>query len=140
MSAMVIPRRTPHLLLAGLLTLVLAVSGCGGKDKPAVCTDVTNLESSISAVTKVNVNQGALDQLKTALAQVQTDAQQLKTDAKAQYGTQIDAVDAAVTSVKTTVDAAIASPSATSLAAAIASLQGLKSALSGMQTAVKSTC
>lgn len=120
--------------------MLLAVSGCGGKDKPAVCTDVTNLESSVSAVTKIKIDQGALPELKTKLAQVQTDAAQLKTDAQSQYATEISAVDAAATSVKTTVDAAIATPNATTLAAAVASLQQLKTALSGMQSAVKSTC
>jgi hypothetical protein len=133
-------RPVPHLLVAGLLTLMLAVSGCGGKDKPAVCTDVTNLESSISAVTKIKIDQGALTELKTKLAQVQTDAAQLKTDAQSQYATEISAVDAAATAVKTSVDAAIATPNATTLAAAVASLQQLKTALSGMQSAVKSTC
>jgi hypothetical protein len=137
---MAIRRPAPHLLVAGLLTLMLAVSGCGGKDKPAVCTDVTDLESSVSAVTKIKVDQGALTELKTKLAQVQTDAAQLKTDAQSQYSTEISAVDAAATSVKTTVDAAIATPNATTIAAAVASLQQLKTALSGMQTAVKSTC
>ena len=119
---------------------MLAVSGCGGKDKPAVCTDVTNLESSISAVTKIKINQGALTELKTKLAQVQTDAMQLKTDAKAQFSTEVSAVDAAATTFKTALDAAVAAPSATTIAAVIASVPALTTALSNLQTAVKTTC
>ena len=137
---MVTRRPVPHLLVAGLLTLMLAVSGCGGKDKPAVCTDVTNLESSISAVTKIKINQGALTELKTKLAQVQTDAMQLKTDAKAQFSTEVSAVDAAATTFKTALDAAVAAPTATTIAAVIASVPALTTALSNLQTAVKTTC
>ncbi|MFZ2016842.1 MAG: hypothetical protein WAV00_23755 [Nocardioides sp.] len=137
---MVTRRPVPHLLVAGLLTLLLAVSGCGGKNKPAVCTDVTNLESSISAVTKIKINQGALTELKTKVAQVQTDATQLKTDAKAQFGTEVSAVDAAATTFKTALDAAVAAPSATTIAAVIASVPALTTALTNLQTAVKSTC
>jgi hypothetical protein len=137
---MVIRRPVPHLLLAGLLTLMLAVSGCGGKNKPAVCTDVTNLESSISSVTKIKINQGALEELKTKLAQVQTDANQLKTDAKSEFGTEISAVDTAATTFKTALDAAVAAPSTTTITAVIAAVPALTTALSNLQSAVKSTC
>lgn len=137
---MVARRPAPHLLVAGLLTLMLAVSGCGGKDKPAVCGDVDALQSSISALTDIKVQQGALPELKTKLAQVQTDAASLKTDASSEYGTEIDAVDAAATAVKSSVDAAIATPNATTIAAAVATLGQLKTALTGLQSAVKSTC
>jgi vancomycin resistance protein YoaR len=137
---MVTRRRIPHLLLAGLLTLMLAVSACGGKDKPAVCTDVTNLESSISAVTKIKIDQGALTELKTKLAQVQTDATQLKKDAQAEFGTEVDAVTAAASAFKTALDAAVAAPSTTTITAVIAAVPALTTALSNLQTAVKTTC
>jgi hypothetical protein len=137
---MVTRRPVPHLLLAGLLTLMLAVSGCGGKDKPAVCTDVTNLESSVSAVTKIKIDQGALEELKTKLAQVQTDVNQLTTDAKAEFSTEVSAVDTAAATFKTALDAAIAAPSTTTITALVAAVPALTTALSNLESAVKSTC
>jgi hypothetical protein len=133
-------RCVPHLLAAGLIAVSLTVSGCGGKDKPAVCGDVEALQSSVSALSGVKVEQGALPELKTKLAQVQTDAQKLKTDAESQYASQISAVDSAAKASKTALDAAVANPSTSTIAGLVATLPALKTALSNLESAVKSTC
>jgi len=137
---MVNRRPVPHLLAAGLIALSLTVAGCGGKDKPAVCGDVDALQSSVSALTDIKVDQGALDELKTKLAQVQTDAQQLKTDASSEFSSEISAVDSAASASKTALDAAVASPSTTTIATLVATLPALKTALSNLQSAVEGTC
>jgi hypothetical protein len=140
MAVMLTRRPASYLFATGLLTLTLTVAGCGGKDKPAVCGDVDTLQSSISSLTDIKVEQGALDQLKTKLTQVQTDAEQLKSDASSQFGTEITAVETAASGVKTALDAAVATPSASTIAAVVATLPALKTALSNLQSAVESTC
>jgi hypothetical protein len=140
MATMLTRRPASHLLAAGSLALALTVAGCGGKDKPAVCGDVDSLQSSISALGDIKVEQGALTDLKNAFSKVQSDASQLKTDATSQFSTQINAVDSAATSVKTTLDAAIATPSAATIAAVAAAVPALVTALDNLQSAVKDTC
>src|SRR5262245_35340123 len=110
MAGMVNQRLHAGLLVSGLLMTVLTVSGCGGKDKPAVCSDVDTLKSSVTALTDIKVDQGALDKLQSQLTQVQDDYAQLKSDAKSEFSSELSAVDSAAASAKSSVQAASADP------------------------------
>lgn len=125
---------------SGLLTAVLLLSGCGGNNSTPVCSDVDSLKSSVSALTSVKLQQGALPELKSKLAAVQQDFSQLKTDAKSQFSSQVDAVDSAYASFKSSLDAAIANPSATTVSAVGATLTPLKNSLTDLETAVDNSC
>jgi hypothetical protein len=127
-----------RLLASGLLVGALGLSGCGST--PAVCTDVDSLKSSVSALTDVKIQQGALTELQNKFAAVKKDFTQLKSDAKSQFGSEINAVTSAATAFKASLDAAIANPSATTLAAVSAAFQPLKTALTNLESAVKKTC
>jgi hypothetical protein len=140
MEGMVNQRVPASLLVSGLLTTVLVVSGCGGKNTPAICGDVDALKSSISALKDVKLEQGALSTMQSKLMQVQDDYSRLKSDAKSQYSSQLQAVDSASASLKTSLQAASADPSAANLAALAAPLQALSSALADLQSAVENTC
>jgi hypothetical protein len=129
MAPMVVQRVRANLLVSGLLMVLLTVTGCGGEDKPAICSDVDALKSSVSALTDIELDQGALSEL-----------QKVKSEAQAEFSTEIDAVDTATTAVKDSLDAAVASPSAPTIAAVGVALSQLKTALANLQSAVESTC
>lgn len=133
-------RSFPHLLAAGLLVMMLGVTACGGKDKPAVCSDVDTLKSSVSGLGDVKLEQGALSTLQTKLTQVQDDYNQLKSDAKSQFSSQLSAVDSAATALKSGLETASANASAVNIAALAPLVQALTSALSDLQSAVQDTC
>lgn len=137
---MVNHRAPVHLLVTGLLITLLTLTGCGGKDKPAVCSDVDALKSSISGLTDVKLEQGALATLQSKLTQVQDDYAKLKSDAKTQFSSELSAVDSAAGSLKSGLQTASANPSAASIAALAPLVQALASALSNLQSAVESTC
>jgi hypothetical protein len=139
-GVMVNQRTRAGLLVTGLLMTLVTVTGCGGKDKPAVCSDVDSLQSSISGLKDVKLQQGALTTLQNKLTQVQDDYNQLKSDAKSQFSSELSAVDSAATAFKTSLQAASADPSAATLAALAVPLQTLTSALSNLQSAVQDTC
>lgn len=140
MTCMEHRRPVPLGFAAGLLVVMLTVTACGGSDKPAVCSDVDALQSSISSLTDVKLEQGALTDLTTKLSQVQADATKVKSEAETQFSTEIDAVSSAAASVKSSVDAASANASAQTLAAVATSLSRLTTALTALQTAVQDTC
>jgi hypothetical protein len=140
MTVMVNQRARAGLLVSGLLMTVLTVVGCGGKDEPAVCSDVDDLTSSISGLSDVKLEQGALSTLESKLTQVRDDYTQLKSDAKTQFSSELDGVDSAATSLKSGLETASADPSAVNIAALAPMVQALTSALSQLKSAVEDTC
>lgn len=97
-------RRRPH--------DVLHPQGCGGKDTPAICSDVEALKGSVADVTNVSLDKNSLATPLGDLTQVQSDLSKVKSAAKAPYATEIAALDQATSSVSSSLSAATASPSA----------------------------
>jgi hypothetical protein len=122
------------------LVLVPGVAACGGKDKPAVCSDVDSLKTSIGNVKDVQIGQGALGKIGDSLDQVKQDLSKLKTDAKQQYGSQLDQVQQALDSVSSSLTTAKNSPSVTSLTGVAAAVSSVVSGLESLEKAVSSTC
>ena len=129
-------------LAAAAATLLLgaALAGCS-KDTPAVCTSVDNLSTAVDNLKNVDVTaSGGVSDLQTAFTTVQNDVATVKTDAKSQFSSQIDAADSALTTLKTSIDAATANPSAATLAAVVAAAPTAETALQTLVSDVKSTC
>ena len=137
--AVTVDLRALRVTLASLLTL-LAVSACSGNDTPAVCSDVDALKTSVSALTDVKVEQGALSELQSKLTAVQQDLAKLKTDAKSEFSTQLDGVDTSAEAFKSSLEAAVANPTATTLSAVVPPLQSFGTALTDLESAVDKTC
>lgn len=121
-------------------------AGCTGDEPPAtdeppaVCSAVSSLKESVSDVTTVDLDQGALAELQDNLTQVQSDLGKVKEDAKDEYATEIDAVEQASASVGSSVDAAITSPSAQAITRVGTAVQTLGTSLTALEDAVKNTC
>jgi hypothetical protein len=138
-------RRTAVLVI---LPSMLALASCGSNsssDKPdagstasttaagsdaKTCRDVKNLRSSITQLKDVPLTKDGLSSLSTKLDSIQSQAQQLAKDAHGSLKPQLDALSASVNTLKTDVQAAVASPSGTTLS-------GLPSALVAVGTAAQ---
>jgi len=138
MAATAIPRAL-RAIPASVLVLV-ALSACSGDETPAVCTDVDAVKDSVSALTDVKVEQGALTDLQDKLATVKQDVAKLKSDAKSEFSTQLDAVDSATSTFTSTLDAAVADPSVGTVGAVGPALESLGTALTDLESAVEKTC
>lgn len=131
-----------------LVVLVAALSGCGaGEDDPpaapatpAICSSVDALRSSAKAVTDVQVERGALQRLQKALGEVRTDLSTVAKDATSEYSDEVDAVEKAVSDLGSSVDAAVATPTAATVGAVGAASRALGTSLSALVDSVGSTC
>ena len=139
MAAIATPR-VPRRWLAAVVLALLVLSGCSGKDTPAVCSDAASLKKSVSAMTDVKLEQGALSELQTKFAAVKQDFAQVKSSAKSQFSAQLDAVNTTSTAFKTKLDAAVADPTAATVSAVVPTLQSLRTALSDLGSAIDKTC
>ncbi len=129
-------------LALAVATLVLAgsIAACSN-NQPAVCTSVDSLKSSVDDLKNVDVtSSGAVGDLQTALSSVENNLSDVKSDAKSEFSTQIDAVDTAVASLKTSIDSATSDPSAANVAAVAAAAPPVTTALQTLISDVQSTC
>jgi hypothetical protein len=141
MTSMAAPAnfRALRVALACWLTL-LALAACSGEETPAVCSDADALKKSVSALTDVKVEQGALPDLQSKLTAVRDDLATLKNNAKSEFSSQLDAVDSASTTFTSALDAAVADPTVSTVSALGPPLQSLGTALTDLESAVEKTC
>ena len=72
--------------LAALLVLLLALGGCGSNDdKPAFCSNVSDLQSSVSDLKDVQLNSSAVSTVQTDLQKIQTNADAVVSSAKEDF-------------------------------------------------------
>jgi hypothetical protein len=122
------------------LLLGVTLVGCSD-DKPAVCSSVDNLKTSVDDVENIDVtSSSAASDLESGLTTIKSDLADVKTDAKSQYASQLDAVDSALATLTKRVDAAKADPSADTLAAVGAAVAPFNSAVQTLISDVESTC
>lgn len=134
--------RLPTLSVAGSAALmaVLTLASCGGDDEPAVCSSFDSLKASIADLKDVDIDQNALTTLQDSFREVQSDLGKVKSDAKAEFGDDVDAVEQAASSVGSSLDAAIASPSGETVAAVGIAVKSLGTSLTSLEDALKNTC
>ena len=140
--------RTRHLSVVTVVVALLlpVAAGCGSDtesdtdEPPAVCSSVEALEASVATVTTVDLDQGALTELRDNLSQVESDLRTVVADAGDEYAAEINALDEAVGTVGSSLRAAITSPSSQALTDIGASVEQLSTSVSSLQEAVASTC
>ncbi len=124
----------PTLMLAGSL------AACG-EDTPAVCGSVDDLKSSIQKIKDIDLtSSGALSDLESGLKAIKSDLDAVASDAKAQFSTQVDTVEASYGKLETSVEAAVATPAAATLAAAGTALSTFGTDAKKLVSDVQSTC
>jgi len=123
-----------------LLSFVLVPAGlvaCGG-EPPALCQSLDTLAASVEKLRGVDVKDQSAFQ--SELATVQTNLQKVREDAGEQWATEIAAVESDAATVKSSLQAAAASPSAASLSAVVDATRALQTAFADLKAVASASC
>ncbi len=124
---------------AATLSLVL-VAGCGGSSKPAYCSSVANLKTSVQALTNVNVVQNGLSSVKSAVQKIQSDAKTVVSSAKSDFPSETSAMETSVNALVSTANQLSASPSPATLATMATEATASVTAIKNFASATSSKC
>ncbi len=130
------------LIPVAVMTLALAtpLAACS-EDEPAVCSSADSLKASVDDVQDIDVSSStALSDLESGLTAIGSDLSDVKADAKAEFSTQVDAVQTSYDALTASVDSAKASASAATLTAARTALSTFNTDVQTLVTDVKETC
>ena len=134
-----------RLRLALVLPLALAaaglvVAGCGDSDKPAYCSNVSDLQSSVDTLKSVELQSGVLSTLQTDLQAVQTNADAVVSSAKADFPSQTSALESSVSSLSTSVEQLPPDPTPQQLVSLAPQIRSVGAAARGIEGATSSAC
>jgi hypothetical protein len=133
------PHRRPAVKLtacAALAAAVVATAGCGAS-KPAYCSDASDLQSSVKAL---SLTDGGLSGVQSQLKAIQAQAKTTIASAKSDFPSQTSALGASITGLTTAVGALPPSASPKDVLALGPAAASLKSAVNGFTTATGSKC
>ncbi|HET7489216.1 MAG TPA: hypothetical protein VFJ85_14895 [Acidimicrobiales bacterium] len=132
--------RHPIALVLAALAFAVLLAACSNDSKPAVCTDVDNIQKTVDDLKNVKPEAGALGNIQSELTTLKQQFGILRTDAKSQFQTETTALSASLDSLSSAVDAAKANPSLSTLAPVGTALAGVKDTGQSLVSAVKGTC
>jgi hypothetical protein len=129
------------LVAAAPLAAAIALAACGGSDKPGYCADRSNLEQSVKDVGDVQaIKSGGVGELKSRLQAVENNARTLVSSAKGDFPSQTNAINNAVSTLKTSVQQLPSKPSAHQIAVVAANGQTLVKSVQAFTTATSDKC
>lgn len=131
--------KLPWIMFA-LATAALVSAGCGGDDKPAYCSNVSDLQQSVGDLKGVKLESGALSTLKTDLKTVQSNANAVVSSAKEDFPNQTSALKSSVSSLSTAINELPASPTAAQLVPLLPMVSGVVTSAQGLKSATSSAC
>jgi cytochrome c556 len=127
--------------LGAALALPLAACGSSSSDsKPAYCSDRDALQKSVSGITDVSFDAGAISQLETSFKSVDQDAQQLVASAKGDFPSETGAISNATEDLRNAVKDVQSSPSASSIAAVASGVGSVVTSVKDFTSATKDAC
>ena len=120
---------------------VAALSACGGSDKPAYCSDVSDFKDAVSELTNVQVVENGVSELTAAVDKVETSGQTLVSSAKSEFAPQTSALEGSLTALSAT-SKQLANPQTAkaALAAVPAEVQAVKTSFDALSNSVKTKC
>lgn len=124
-----------------LLCTALAAAGCGGSDKPAVCSARDDLQKSVDNLINVNPVSDGVTEVQSRLSDVQAQTTEFAKAAGDEFQPQISAFKSASAKVATDVKALGGSGDKASAVGALASdVPALKTTWDDLVSAVGSAC
>lgn len=129
-------RRLGGQVAAALAAVGLTLAGCS--DQPEVCDDRAALEESVQTLRDVDISDEGLSALQDQLAQVGEDVDRLAGSAQEEFSPQIDAMEDALTSLRTSLEEATSD--AESLGAVTSAVGDVDRAFGELDQAVSDTC
>lgn len=127
-------------IMFGVAAAALVAAGCGGSDKPAYCSNVSDLQQSVDDLKGVKIESGALSTLQTDVKTVQSDADAVVSSAKQDFPSQTSALKSSVSSLSTAVNQLPASPTAAQLAPLVPMVSSVVKAAKDLESATSSAC
>ena len=134
------------------LALVAVLSGCsndgngasgstsGSSSTPAVCSDLTALEGSVTQLQNLTIDKGVGEEIQNDVAQVKQDVKTLSDDAQTQFRPQVgqlsDSLDALAGEVKTLRE----SFTVENLSGVRAAVDDVSTSFQNLSSAVSGTC
>jgi hypothetical protein len=139
------PRNRPGparpVVAAAAAALALLVAGCGGSDKPAYCSDRSDLEASVKSLGNVSeLTSGGLSGLQSKLSKVDSDARKLVDSAKSDFPSETDAISSSVSKLDSSVRGLPSNPSAAQLTAVGVNVKAVATSVSDFTQATSSKC
>jgi hypothetical protein len=127
-------------LAVALAAAVLVAAGCGGSDKPAYCSNVSDLQQSVSDLKSVQPNSAVVSTLQTDLQKVQSNANAVVSSAKQDFPNQTSALESFVSSLSTSIKQLPPSPTPQQLFALTPQINSVVTAAQGFSSATSSAC
>jgi hypothetical protein len=134
--------RLPRQLVVALVltaTASLALSACGGSDKPGYCADRDQLESSIKDLTNLSPS-GGISGLQSQLRTIQRNANALVASARDDFPSETNAIETSVNRLASDVRALPSNPSTAQIASLASDASSVVSTVSGFVDATQSKC
>ena len=128
------------IVAVALAAAVLAGAGCGGSDKPAYCSNVSDLQSSVDTLKSVQLQSGVLSTLQTDLQAVRTNADAVVSSAKADFPNETSALQSSVSRLATAIQKLPSSPTPQQLAPLVPKIDSTVTAAQDFQSATSSAC
>ncbi len=124
------------------LVVALLAAGCSSSssNKPAVCSSIDQLKTSVKSLQDVQPSVNGLGTLKSSLTAVGDDLQQVGADAKSSFAPQATQIRGDVTALQSAIDKATGSRSLTDISAAATAAKTLGSSVQKLLDDAKSTC
>ena len=124
-----------------LAAAALIAAGCGSSnDKPAYCSNVSDLQSSVNDLKNVQLNADAVSTVQTDLQKIQTNADAVVNSAKQDFPNETSALKSSVSTLSTAVKELPSSPTAQQLAALVPDISNAVTAAKNLSSATKSAC
>jgi len=116
---------------------LIALGGCGGgNSKPAYCSERTNLQNSVQALSA----SGGISALQSQLKTVQKDATSLVNSAKSDFPSETSAIKSSLDTLTNAVKTLPSSPSSTQIAAIAADIVNVANSVKSFNSATSSAC
>jgi len=134
-------RRTWSGGLAALMTAAaIAIAGCGGSSKPAFCSSLTTLKTSIEALPKTDVIKNGTNALKSAADTVVKNAHAVVDSAKSDFPKETAAIKSSVDALQTTVNNLKSDASPALVAQAVGNAASVSTAVKNFSSSASSKC
>ena len=137
-------RRSPgpvHVCVLIALSIGVGIlAGCGGSGKPAYCSSVSDLKSSVKELPNTNVVQNGVSALEAAVTKVRTNATAAANDAKGDFPSETGAMKTSVNELSTTVKQVVSSPTPETLARVPGEVSAVVNSVNSFTSATSSKC
>lgn len=115
-------------------------SSSSGSSKPAVCSSLNSLKSSVNQLKNLNMSNTSAQDVQQKLANINKNLQQVSKDAKKQHSSEVDAIQHDYESLQTAIKTAESNPSSATIAQVGSELSTLVHGISRYAQNLGSTC